>query len=446
MAHISEIVLAQIWNSQWLRDELSTTDDRPLRVVYRGVWTHGLGPDFSGAMLDLGGRLESGDVELHRRASGWYEHGHDRDPAYNGVVLHVVLDDDLGEPVRRQDGARVATLALRSALPGPPEAFPSAPLLRPLGAIGFAHCAPALAADAPEMLHQTWEAAGDTRLAGKVATVAQSLSTAPPAQVLYALLLDALGYSRNRAGMAALAERLRYDHLEARLAGHAVGERAHRAAALLLGVAGFLPLSPAEATLGRIDPAMVGIFERRWRQLGAPWQGVVLSPTVWTVTRQRPAAHPVRRLLALATLLARPRVGLVEDLMALVAQDDASRALRRWFTGDNPYLGQAHAHEVIVNVVVPFALAYAEAGEEPGLAAAASQLWDRLPRGAGNAVLRRTVEQICGPHPVPIRSARAEQGLLHLHRTGCTVMRCYECPIAHLALAHGSARTLDALA
>ncbi|MDI3340722.1 MAG: DUF2851 family protein, partial [Sphaerobacter sp.] len=249
MALIEEIILAQIWHAQWLADRLRTTDGRDVRVVYRGVWTHGAGPDFTGALLDLGGRLVSGSVEVHRRAAGWYEHGHHRDPAYNDVVLHVVLDDDPGRPARRQDGSTVATLALRPYLLGPVEAFRPAPALRPLGAIGFAHCAPAVAATRPAALVRVWEAAGDARLAGKVASLAQALSAAPPGQVLYARLLDALGYSRNREGMRAVADRLPYPDLEARLAGQPPWERRARAAGLLLGVAGFLPLSPREAAL-----------------------------------------------------------------------------------------------------------------------------------------------------------------------------------------------------
>jgi len=435
MTQVGELVLARVWHAQWLADRLRTTDGRPLRVVYRGVWTHGAGPDFTGALLDLDGTLVRGDVEVHVRAAGWYEHGHHRDPAYNGVVLHAVLDPDPGRPARRQDGVVVATLALRPYLLGPIEQFNPGPALRPLGAIGFAHCAPAVAATRPDALVRVWEAAGDERLAGKVASISQALSTAPPAQVLYARLLDALGYSRNREGMGAVAARLPYDHLEARLVGRSPRERWERAAGLLLGVGGFLPLSPREAALADIDPATAVAIERQWQRLGGPWHDARLPPTVWTLARQRPAAHPLRRLLALAVLLARLDAGLVGDLTAVCLDPDPHRALRCWLTDANPYLGASHAHEIIVNVVVPFLLAYGDQTGDDRLSAAAADLWDRLPAGAGNALVRKTVEQICGPHRVPVRSARAEQGLLHLQRTGCAPMRCYECPVAHLALA-----------
>ena len=126
----------------------------------------------------------------------------------------------------------------------------------------------------------------------------------------------------------------------------------------------------------------------------------------------------------------------MEDLCALFRLPDPHSALLDWLTADNPFLGTALAHEMIVNVIVPFALSYATCAEQDELLTATGQLWDRLPAGRGNAVIRHTVEQTCGPHRVPVRTARAEQGLLHIQRTGCAEMRCYECPVAHLALEH----------
>jgi hypothetical protein len=428
----AEVILAQIWNAQWLQTGLTTTGGAPLSVVYRGVWTHGLGPDFAGAYLDLGGQLRRGDVEIHVRTSDWLAHGHHLDPNYDDVILHVVLDDDLSEPPRRHNGGTIATLALAKALPGPIDAFPGDGRLQPLGAIGFEHCAPRTAAAQPQAIARVWEEAGDRRLHGKVEALLGRLALEPPAQTLYAALLDALGYSRNREGMAALAARLPYDHLDAHLAGLSPSARRARAAGLLLGVAGFLPLSPREAELAALSPAGAGQIEREWLARGSAWHDARLPAAAWQTARVRPAAHPLRRLLALATLLARLERGLIEDLTGLMVDDGSYASLVRWLTDENPYLGAAHAHEVIVNVFVPFALAYGDAAGAERLIEAATTVWSNLPPGQGNAEIRRTARQICGSSRVPVRSARAEQGLLHLRRTGCAQMRCFECPIALL--------------
>jgi len=77
--------------------------------------------------------------------------------------------------------------------------------------------------------------------------------------------------------------------------------------------------------------------------------------------------------------------------------------------------------------------------EDEALYEAGLQLWHTLPSGRGNAITRATLEQICGANQLTIRTARAEQGLLHLYQTGCRPRRCHECPIAHLVLARAQA-------
>ncbi|MGA7669649.1 MAG: DUF2851 family protein [Nitrolancea sp.] len=429
-----ELTMSQIWNAQWLASMLALSDGRPLHVVYRGVWTHGLGPDFANAFIDVDGSLLSGAIEMHRRSSDWYSHGHERDPAYDEVVLHVVWEDDLDQPVTRGDGTSVPTLLLPECLPGGIDEFASSPVLRPLGAIGFEFCAPLASELRPDDVRMIWERVGDERLRGKTDVVAARLALEPPAQVLYAMILDALGYTRNRDGMRAIAERLPYDHLEARLLGNATRARFVRAAGLLLGVGGFLPLSPREQEMGGIDAAQRNEIERCWTQLGAAWNDITVASSAWSLARVRPAAHPIRRLLALALLMSRIDHGLIEDLCSLIELPDAYFGVQRWLTQENPYLGRAHAHEIIVNAVVPFGLAYADATDQPELLDRAAELWAGIPSGRGNAVVERMIDQICGDHPLRLSSARAEQGLLHLHHTGCVHMRCFECPIAQLEL------------
>ena len=98
----------------WLRGEFDheralTADGRKVRIVYAGRWNRLGGPDFKGARLTLDGVPVTGDIELHLRISDWRTHGHAQDPAYDQVVLHVVLF--AGEsPVTVGSGGRVIPL------------------------------------------------------------------------------------------------------------------------------------------------------------------------------------------------------------------------------------------------------------------------------------------------------------------------------------------------
>ncbi len=100
-----EKLLQKIWlRGDFDRDAATALDGRRVRVIAPGKWNLLGGPDFRGARLRWGDGPEiTGDVELHLHATDWAAHAHARDPAYDGVVLHVVLFPP--EPGQRTRGA-----------------------------------------------------------------------------------------------------------------------------------------------------------------------------------------------------------------------------------------------------------------------------------------------------------------------------------------------------
>jgi hypothetical protein len=81
-----ELALSAAWHGSFVRT-LQTTDGVTIDVVFRGVWTHGFGPDFQDALLAFSdGGLRTGAVELHHRTGDWRTHGHHLDPNYNAVA------------------------------------------------------------------------------------------------------------------------------------------------------------------------------------------------------------------------------------------------------------------------------------------------------------------------------------------------------------------------
>jgi len=86
-----ESTLLNWWISQAThRPELITTEGQRLIVLDPGRINDGPGPDIGSCHLLLDDLELSGDVEMHLEAKSWFAHGHQGDPAYDQVILHVV--------------------------------------------------------------------------------------------------------------------------------------------------------------------------------------------------------------------------------------------------------------------------------------------------------------------------------------------------------------------
>lgn len=434
--HIPEIAVSAAWHGQRLTGPLRTAGGEVIEIVHRGTWSHGLGPDFTDALILFNGReLRAGCVEVHLTTSGWRDHGHHLDPRYDPVILHVVLRHD-GRETRRPDGALVPVLELGPVL-SEPLAINGATV--DWSRFGGAVCAPALAQHEPDAIrHILWEL-GDVRLAAKSARLEARLTDAPPAEILYQELWDGLGFSANREPMRLLAHRVPLATLEALLATVSSAHQPDLARGMLFGAAGFLPLSPSDAALGKVSPAAAARLESFWRSHGGAWHAMSLPPTAWTRARVRPANHPLARLAAGAALVANSQVhgGLLAAVLAPPRTGTAPLPALRELAGggDSPGIGPDRAGELLTNAVIPFALALAEQSGDRDLADAAARAWETLAASGANAVTRRAQLQVAGTARLAGLGARGRQGLIHLDATLCSPRRCYECPIARAVVA-----------
>ncbi len=423
----TELDVSLAWHRGEIPSRLTTIDGQAVEVVFRGTWSHGLGPDFADAMLLFDQRdLRTGAVEIHLRTRGWQEHGHQFDRRYVPVVLHVVARHD-GNETRRADGGLVPVVDL-AANDWQPAA--SAVAAHDWSVFGGLSCAEQLAATDPERVRQAIWHLGDRRLATRAARVEAEFDRHPPAEVLYRLVLDALGFSENREPMASIAERLPLAPLEAAIASGRSGTGRQVARGLLLGIGGFLPLAPADAAAAGLSPDAAAAVERCWAATGGPWRQEALPPTAWTRVRVRPANHPAARLVAAADLVAfaAARGGLLTALLdPLRTGNDPVAPLRDATDGR---IGAERATTLVVNGLLPLALALASRTGDRDLLDAASTAWERLPATESNARTRRALRQVAGSSRLRGLGGRGRQGLVELDATLCAPRRCHACPVA----------------
>lgn len=428
---VREVVLARLWQDGRHARELRATDGRRVEIVYRGVWTHGDGPDFRDALLDIGGELRRGAVELHVYAADWHRHGHHLDASYDDVILHVVLVNDLARCAHGPNGRAIVTLDLSPYLSEPLERLVNAAPAFELGALGTRACLPTLAGDRETAVRDVLRRAGWRRLTGKQLRLTQEFERTTPGQALYAALLDGLGLVSNRSGMACVAEALPVQVVER--ADADLG--APGVLAALLGVGGFLPLVPQHAALVGLDPRAAAGLPELFETLADAYELTTLPSNTWSLGRVRPANHPARRLASAASLLAGSGPGGLLDAVT-GRSDGPADGWRRWFGAADPPIGRSRADQLAVNVIAPFLAAYADAAGDTALAEHAGRLWETLPGTADDAVAEPTLRQIAGERVMRITSAIEAQGLHQIGRHGCAQLRCFECPIAELAVRH----------
>jgi hypothetical protein len=475
---VREEIVRCIWFGGHFPTEGLTTDDgRRLEVVSPGWWNVEGGPDFVRAefLLEGSGRV-AGDVEVHTVASAWNAHGHQQQPEYNDVALHVVLWNDRDEPVRTHEGRAIPQLTLSrfiaedleelvEIVDGEDEPAPArwpAPEGRYCGRAWRAGDIDA------QWLGRLLDAAGDHRVVTRAAGFRDLFQNHPREQVLYERIAEALGYKNNRMPFMQLAGLLPIQTLRG-MVPEAVPapEKARLLGAALLTTAGLMdegdPQGPAadERTV-----AYCREVARAWQELNAHPPAARLSLSHWHLGGTRPVNYPMRRIAGLAALCGRhlhdglfahflrvvntvqpaPRARLNTALRNALLDEFLSLRHPYWsyhytlggatLTRPKALVGRERATAILIDVLLPMLLAHAEEEGESELAGKLHTLWRGLPRRPDNAITRRMEQVIFESREAArtvVNSTRRQQGLHQLYRDCCrTETGCERC-VAYLA-------------
>lgn len=378
--HVPESALAAAWEQgSFPRQRLVDSMGRKVRVIYRGRHGAGPGPDFRDAIIALEDGPVFGDVELHVLASDFRRHGHDTDPAYLGVVLHVVVRDDADGQTRLADGRRVPVVAL-----GPPGAGQVS------AARGFREpCRDSVDRSGGAGVAETLDRLGAMRFRQKEARWGREIAAGlDPEQALWRGLLEALGYGGQREVLRRVAAAVTWREactlaaggprpVEQALIGAAAGH------SNLLLRAGLRPGNRAEARLS--GAAQLAVRFRRAGGIGA----ALLGPL-----DEADGVEDVLRVLAVRGLI-----------------------------------GRARALEVTANVVLPLAAALCgppKAGDGAAMDRFET-LFAGLPRPARYGAVRHLYDAVGDSVTVDMRR---QQGMLYLLNLYCSQGGCGLCPLS----------------
>ena len=302
---------------------LATTQGQEVEVIDPGLHNSNAGPDFFNAKVRIGGTLWVGNVEVHDKASEWYSHRHDRDAAYDNVVLHVVGDADTD--VTTANGGRPPQLVL----PVPQtvsdnyaellstDSYP--PCYRVIGSL-------------PRLTVHSWMSALQTeRLQQKTEAIEQRVKAAEGAweRAFFTTLARNFGFGVNGDAFEAWANALPLD-----AAAHHRDDP-FQIEALFLGQAGLLNVA-AVAERRQIETAADSYFQRLSKEydyLAHKFRLTPMDGRQWRFLRLRPQNFPYIRIAQLVHLYCSRHCSL--SIMAdCETLDDARRMLS---TETTPY-------------------------------------------------------------------------------------------------------------
>ena len=425
-----ERLLQSIWLQQRvLRDRLKTLDGRMVRVLHPGFQSLEGGPDFRGAVIQMGDTAPvSGDIEVDIRCSGWRAHGHHRNPAFRSVMLHVVWDGETaateGPPV----------LCLRYALDAPP-----GELSLWLGAEGSSEiparfqgkcCAPLAqlgSADLADLLGQ----AARVRVQSKASQMKARARQVGWEQALWEGVFRALGYKHNVWPMQRLAElRPRWMTPEASVL---------ELQARLLGIGGLLPMELTRRE-AKVDEYLKRVWDFWWRERG-DYSDCQLPRSFWKFHGLRPANAPQRRLALaahwsrLADLPAelerwcdaRLQPGQEMPSLARVFQSPKDDFWSWHWSFRSPRLeqrrslvGEGRITDLAVNVVLPWLWARAAAVGHEDTKARIEERYLNWPLAQDNSVLSLARQRLLAGHGTKVLCrASHQQGVLQIVRDFC---------------------------
>ncbi len=108
---MKEEFLHYLWKySLYDAESLIDSDGDLITVLNPGEYNRDSGPDFFNARILICGTEWAGNVEIHIKASHFYNHGHGSDPAFDNVILHIVADND--RKVFNSKGEELLTVAI----------------------------------------------------------------------------------------------------------------------------------------------------------------------------------------------------------------------------------------------------------------------------------------------------------------------------------------------
>jgi len=414
-----ELALQYMWEYRmWHTASPTLCDGRQIKILSPGCLNRNEGPDFSNSRIKIDNTVWIGNVEVHIKASDWYRHGHQHNPAYDNIILHVVAVDDAR--ICRKDGSEIPQLVM----PLTERYMNMYAQLSRQDTIGI-RCANKISELPTLSIMDCIDSLGTQRLLHKAERIIYTLQRHHGnwQQACFVTICRALGFGVNAEPFEMLANRLPLSIL------HHHSDNLHQLEAIIFGTAGML--NPRLHTTDPYYRFLCNEFTFLSRKYG-------LSPMpshLWKNSRMRPGSSPCRRL-AIASAMLKDGFSMAADIID--AKDDINHLrslfniqMQGYWTDHYNFekssqtsieaMSQPTLDLMLINVAAPFIYANGLHRDEPTYLNAALDILHSL-KPENNSIVSawRTLG-------VKAYNAFESQALIQLKREYCEKHRCLQC-------------------
>lgn len=413
-----------LWQHSMLGRKLILRDRREIKILNPGRLNLNAGPDFSNARLLIDKDILIGNVEIHVKASDWYRHNHDKDDAYDSVLLHVVAIEDA--KVYRKDGSVIPQVCVTF-----PEEFYFlyASLAEQIKSI---RCASRLGHLSSLVVNDWLSSLAVERIQDKGRRILEINKTFAGdwKQTCFVIFARSLGFGLNSEAFEQLARSLPLNYI----ARHS--DNIFQIEALLFGQAGMLDSSEHQ-----FDEYYQSLC-REYLFLARKYGLKPLQRSIWKYSRTRPGNFPHRRIAMLAQYLY-GGFTLMGDIIEAGGDVDKSRELfvmaldGYWETHSRfgseerkapAALSRNSVDLLLINLIVPLLYTYSSSIGELEKAEDTLSLLMELPTEQ-NMYIRQWKS-----YGIKCEDAMHSQALIQLSRCYCEADRCLECRFGHALL------------
>tara|TARA_R100000306_G_scaffold6864_7_gene9192 strand:- start:3406 stop:4680 length:1275 start_codon:yes stop_codon:yes gene_type:complete len=424
---MKEDFLHYVWKFQkFTTSQLKTTDGQSVKVISVGQHNYDSGPDFFNAKLSIEKQLWAGNVEIHLKSSDWYVHNHEKDRAYDSVILHVVWEHDAD--VFTKEDSPIPTVEIKSIIN-------TATLGKYRKLFSkkqqWIPCEPELSYVESFTVHNWLETLYFERLQQKSQLILKELEKSNNhwEAVLFNLLAKNFGLKVNGDAFYSMAQSLDFSTVKK------CTEKQSELEALFLGQSGLLE--------GINEDGYFQELQKTYKYLVHKFQlsnDEVVMPKYF---RLRPPNFPTIRLSQLAVLYAVEKQ-LFSKVISTSKKEDFYKmfgvtASAYWDTHYNfgvvsakrkKKLTKAFIDLLLINTIIPLQFCYANAVKKD-ISEELIQLTSSIDKEE-NSIIKK-FNQL---KPVA-RTALHSQGLLQLKNNYCNKVKCLQCAIGNAILKGG---------